>query len=106
MSSPDRFFRFRQRENYAICRGAADRAGLEDREDTEADTAGTEEAPEGREDAGAWAGAAGTTTRSMELFSALISPSFLQNMRKGKKMVPTPEKERNGRETRTGRRIK
>lgn len=62
--------------------------------DTEADTAGTAEVPEGRVDAEAWADEAGTTTRSMEFFLALISPSFLQNMRKGKKMVPMPERER------------
>jgi hypothetical protein len=74
-----------RRKNCAICRGEANREAWEDRADTEAGTAG-------KADAEAWADEAGTTTRSMEFFLALISPSFLQNMRKGKKMVPMPKK--------------
>ncbi len=59
--------------------------------DVGAGKADTAEVP-GRVETEVWAvddaDAAGTTTRSMEFFLALISPSFLQNMRKGKRMVP------------------
>lgn len=69
----------------------ADKAGAErDMEAVRAGEENTAEAP-GRAETEAWAegdaDAAETTTRSMALFLALISPSFPQNMRKGKPVV-------------------